>query len=380
MRPFPDFEERGGAPHATPFRRFEYLRAAKTSMAGAKYPLWLSGVPGVQPFAPEDLVRTGSTMDLGDSLAAWRAGLAAQYGVPAGHVGAAQGTSGAVHLALTALLVCDAARPAVLVEEPAYRVFETVATLAGAEVRTLTRSEEAGYAIDLDGVDTAFAHGARVLCVTDLHNPTGVALSDAEVAALDEIARRHQAWVLVDEVYRDFRDGPVGTAYRPGGRIVVTGSFTKCCGLGPFRTGWIFADPAILERVEAVEEAVCGVPPGPWLAGIAACLPHVDTLLARGRAIAAARRPIMDAWLAATPHVAWSAPPAAGISGLVRVEGLRDSMTFARRLREELDVQVVPGAYFGAEGTIRVSFGLPEAQLRAALDVLALGIPPLLGS
>ena len=84
----------------------------------------------------------------------------------------------------------------------------------------------------------------------------------------------------------------------------------------------------------------------------------------------------MDAWMAETPLVEWT-PPVAGLSGLVRVEGLTDSAAFAARLRAELDVQVVPGSYFGAEGTIRVSFGLPPAQVRAALDVLALGIPPL---
>lgn len=364
------------SPGAAPFAPFEYLHFAKTEMGGARYPLCLSGVPGQQPFSRDDLARFGETFDLGPSLAAWRAAISARYGVPPDHAWPALGASGAVHLAIAALVAHQPQRPVVAVEDPAYGVFESAATLLGCEVRRVARLADSAWAIDLDAVDDAFTRGAGVYCCTDLHNPTGVPLSRAEVAALDEIAERHGAWVLVDEIYRDFLGGPVGTAYRPGARIVATGSFTKCYGLGPHRAGWVFADPSVLARAEAVEEAVCGVPPGPWLAMAAASVPHADRLLARGRALAAEARPTMDAWIAATPDVSWT-PPAGGITGLVKVEGLKDSKRLARALRAEVGVQVVPGAYFGAEGTIRVSFGFPPRDLQAALDVLALGIPPL---
>lgn len=361
---------------AQPFSTFEYLRFAKREMGGARFPLCLSGVPTVQPFAEAELARLGASHDLPPALAAWREAIAARYRVPAAHAWPAYGASGAVHLALSALVAHEPERRPVAVEAPAYGVFETVAELLGCEVRRVPRSEDSGWSLDLDAVDTAFSRGAGVFCVTDLHNPTGARLSAAEVAALDEIASRHRAWVVVDEVYRDFLDGPVATAYRPGGRLVVTSSFTKCYGAGPLRAGWVLAEPEVIERVESVEEAVCGVPPGPWLATLAAVVPHAGALLERGRALAAAARPVVDAWIASTPDVSWT-PPVAGITGLVRVEGLRDSLRFARALRSELGVQVVPGAFFGAEGTIRISFGLPPRELQAALDVLALGIPPL---
>jgi aspartate/methionine/tyrosine aminotransferase len=61
----------------------------------------------------------------------------------------------------------------------------------------------------------------------------------------------------------------------------------------------------------------------------------------------------------------------------VTVDGLTDSLRFARRLRRELDVQVIPGAFFGVEGTLRLSFGLSPAALQQALDVLTLGLGAL---
>lgn len=378
--PFRSFDPGDAPPPTADFEPFDYLHFAKTRMGGARFPLCLSGVPSVAPrFDAEAFRRSFETGDLAAPLERWRQGMAARYGVPAEHAFPTLGSSAAVFLALAGLGAHAArggVRREVAVESPAYGVFRSAATLLGHPVTEVPRLADCGWALDLDAADAAFARGAAVLCVTDLHNPTGAALSPAEVAALDEMAARHGAWVLVDEVYREFLPGPVRTAYRPGGRIVVVSSFTKVHGLGPLRAGFVFAPPEIVARAESAEEAVFGVPPSPWLEIFAAAVAEADERRARGLALAAAGREVMDAWVAETPLVSWT-PPAAGLSGLLRVEGLTDSDDFAARLRAELDVQVVPGAAFGAEGTIRVSFGLPPDALRAALDVLALGIPPL---
>ena len=180
----------------------------------------------------------------------------------------------------------------------------------------------------------------------------------------------------MNEIYRDFLPGPAATSYVPGGRLICVSSLTKCYGLGGLRAGWMFADPEIVERADDLADIVVGSPPTVTLHLAAAALARGDALLERGRAFAAAGRPIMDEWMASTPNVSW-VPPAAGITGLVRVDGVTDSIGFAARLREELDVQVVPGAFFGAEGHVRVSFGLPPKELAAALCVLGMGIPAL---
>ena len=361
------------------FAAFDYLHFAKTRFAGARHTLALSGVTDVTiadiapPGAREAVVESAA---LGPALADWRTRIAARYGVPQDHAMPAVGTSGAVYLALAALDSMLPRDATIAVEHPAYGVFESGAHLLRRGVVRVERRAEDRYAVDLRAVEDAFRRGARVYCVTDLHNPTGVALADAAVAGLRDLARRHDAWVLLDEVYRDFLPGPVLTAYRPGDRVVVTSSLTKCYGLGGLRAGWLFAPPDLLARAELVEEILYGVPPSTTTRLAAQALEHADALLDRGRAAAAAGRPVIDAWIASTPRVSW-VPPDAGITGLVRIEGLTDSCAFGEKLREELGLQIVPGAFFGAEGHVRLSFGLPPKTVAAALDVLALGIPPL---
>ncbi len=359
------------------FEPFDYVRWFKSQRGGARFPLSASGVAeissaelGPDAAPPIEASALTRTLDL------WRASISARYGVPSGHAFPAVGTSGAAYLAVAALSSMIPRGAAVAVERPTYGVFEACARMCGREVVRIDRRAAHGWSLDLDAARDAFASGARIVCVQDLHNPTGASIDGAALSELRGLARRFDGWIVVDEVYRDFRPGPVGTAYVAGERVVVTSSLTKCYGLGGLRAGFLFAPPAVVERVERVEEIVHCEPPTAQLALAARALARADALLERGRAFAAAGRPVMDAWMASTPHVSW-VPPVAGLSGLVRVEGLTDSVRFAERLREELDVQVVPGAFFGAEGHVRVSFGTAPEDLAASLDVLALGIPPL---
>lgn len=361
------------------FAAFDYLHYAKTRFAGARHTLALSGVTDVTiadfaaPGAREAVVESAG---LGPALADWKTRISARYRVPQDHAMPAIGTSGTVFLALAALDRMLPRGATVAVEHPAYGVFESSARMLGRGVVRVVRRAQDRYAVDLSAVEDAFRSGARVYCLTDLHNPTGIALADAAVEGLRGLALRHDAWIVLDEVYRDFRDGPAATAYRAGSRVLTMSSLTKCYGLGGLRAGWLFAPPQLLEQAELVEEILYGVPPATTTRLAAQALEHADALLARGRAAAAAGRPVIDAWMASTPRVSW-VPPDAGVSGLVRIDGLTDSMAFAGRLREELDLQVVPGAFFGAEGHVRLSFGLPPKTVAAALDVLALGIGPL---
>jgi aspartate/methionine/tyrosine aminotransferase len=361
------------------FEPFEYGRYYRSLRPGARFPLHVSGVSeaGLADLGPD-----GSTAlpiegrATGAALALWRERLAARYGVPAAHLLPASGAHGAVFLALTALHTRLPRGASIAVERPGYGISDSVARLAGRRVVPVDRLAANGYALDSDAVERAFRGGARVFCVANLNNPTGAALTASELSALGDIARRHDGWILVNEVYRDFLPGPAATAYRPGERFICLSSLTKCYGLGGLRAGWLLADPEIVARADDLAEIVGGSPPTATLHLASRALAHADELLARGRAFAAAGRPLIDEWMAATPNVSW-VPPAAGITGLVRVDGVTDSIGFAERLREELDVQVSPGAYFGAEGHVRVSFGLPPKDLAAALCVLGMGIPAL---
>ncbi len=359
------------------FKQFNYLHWAIDEMQGATHELCMSGVS-----APPDGFVSQDSGDVatGEESHALTDAIAARYGVPADHCLPSLGASGGVFLSVTALITLarDAGdeAPLVAIERPAYPAFEVAARLAGARIASLDRRPEDSYAIDVARVEDAISAGARIVCLTDLYNPVPVPFTDADVEGLHALAVRTRTWILVDEVYRDFLPEPVATAYRPDGRLIVTSSLTKCYGWGPARAGWVFAPPAVLARAEHVREIAHGVDPLPSLRAALVGVRNADSLRERGRQIADRARPVMDAWVESEERASW-VPPAAGITGLVDVAGCKDSLELARRLRADLDVQVVPGHFFDAEGALRISFGLPPAQLSRALETLSLGLGAL---
>lgn len=62
-------------------------------------------------------------------------------------------------------------------------------------------ADENGWSLDLDGIDAAFARGAKAMLLCNPHNPTGTVHSREALAELARIAHRHGAWVISDEIH-----------------------------------------------------------------------------------------------------------------------------------------------------------------------------------
>ena len=207
----------------------------------------------------------------------------------------------------------------------------------------------------------------RLIVVSDLHNPTGARLHADDVALLLREAERVDAAVLIDEVYLEMDLLRRPTAARAHPRIIVTSSLTKAHGLGGLRIGWILADPGKIERITNWNDLICPAHPVPSIAVATAYLPRAAEFLTRTRAMVEERLAQADRWVRARRDVSW-VTPAGGITGFLRLENSLDSEAFAEHAWARHGVRVIPGAYFGAKGHVRISYGLPARDLEAALD------------
>ncbi|MEO1171668.1 MAG: pyridoxal phosphate-dependent aminotransferase [Myxococcota bacterium] len=97
-----------------------------------------------------------------------------------------------------------------------------------------------------DALEAAHQPGAKAIYVNAIHNPTGRLLSDAGAAALVEFARRHDLWILADDVYEDFvytdAEAPNFLALAPE-RTVQINSASKAFGIAGARVGWAAGAP-----------------------------------------------------------------------------------------------------------------------------------------
>jgi cysteine-S-conjugate beta-lyase len=103
----------------------------------------------------------------------------------------------------------------VIITPPIYPpFFDLIAEARGTVVEVPMRGGiDEGWSLDLEGIDAAFAAGARAMVLCNPHNPIGLVPDAATLAALAEIAARHGATIVSDEVH-----GPLSqpeTPYTP---------------------------------------------------------------------------------------------------------------------------------------------------------------------
>ena len=291
--------------------------------------------------------------------------IARRYGVDADRVTTAGGTAGANFLAFAALLE---AGDEVLVERPGYDPLLGAARIFGATTTRFERVFEDGYALDPDRVRRALTPRTKVIVVTTLHNPTGVAADPAAIDEIGRIAERHGAVVMVDEVYKDLTGDTSPPAAARGDVFITTNSLTKSYGLSSLRAGWTIASAPITHRIRRARDVVDGT--GSIVAERLAVLAfeHLDVLRARARTVLAANKTIADAFLASHPELEFV--PSAGTIVFPRIRGVADAAPFIDRLMQEHRTAVGPGRFFEAPAHFRLGYGGNTEKIRAGLERL----------
>ncbi len=336
------------------FQPFAYMAWAKAVPTGARFPLHGSGMPGPDPAVPfPPLVSADWVGPVAPLREAFLARLARLLGVP-GRMGVlTAGASEALFLALGPFVQPGAP---VLVEEPAYRAMERVVQFLGGRPVRLVRAEADGWQLDPERLAALLARtGARLVGLTDPHNPTGVAAAPAARRAVVEVVERYGAVLVVDEIFAAFREGGQAPAWAAlSERVLSVGSLTKGWGLGALRLGWVLGAPALVRRCEQLFDLLGVIPPTATVRLGLAALDAAARLDARAAAAAARARAVFAAidW-----HPAGLVVPDAGLIAFLRLPPGWRSEEAAAVLRERDGVQVVPGHFFGSDAHLRL--GLP---------------------
>lgn len=274
-----------------------------------------------------------------------------------------------VTLGATEAVVCAVAALAdegpVAVEEPTYQPLRDVPAMLGADVQRFPRPADDGFAVDVDAVQARLEAGCELVVLANLHNPTGVGIEDEDLAAVCQAAADHDAWVLVDEVYRRSALGATAGPACRYARGLVADSLTKFFGYGQQRVGWLIGDADVVEQARRAKQLLNPGQTGPGAHVAAWCLDHEDDLTRHAAKRLEANRAIVEDWID-RHNVDW-VPPDGGNVCAPRIGG--DDVAFARRA-VEAGVAVVPGSYFEMPGYVRVAFGVEQAMLKDGLERL----------
>jgi aspartate aminotransferase len=279
----------------------------------------------------------------------------------------------------------------VLVPAPFWVSYPAMARLARAEPVIVETGVADGWKVSAEALEEAARGGARGVVLNSPSNPTGAIYDAGELDALVEVARRHEMWIVSDEIYREirYRDEYASLAARRDEyeRIVMVDGFSKAYAMTGWRVGYAVAPLAVVEAMTTLQGHVNTNTALPCQYAALAALTEAD---ARSRAIAAmveafaARRALLLSAMAGIRGIEPLPPDGAfylWIDAREWCDALGgDSAELCFDLLDHEGLALVPGSAFGVEGHVRLSFAAAKPVLEEAVGRLATAGRRLLGA
>ncbi len=277
----------------------------------------------------------------------------------------------------------------IIIPEPFYTNYNGYAEMANLKVVPVrTRAEDGFHLPGDDALEAAVSPRTRAVLVCSPNNPTGTVLTWEELERLADFARRHDLFLIADEVYKEFAYD--GRRHRsvlelPGmdERVIVVDSISKRFSACGARVGAVISRnrelmAAILKFGQA---RLC--PPTLEQLGAVAAYRMGESYFDAIREEYETRRNVMYEGLTADPGIILRRPRGAFYM-IVKMEGVADSDDFARWLLAEHDVggetvMVAPaGGFYATPGAgkdeVRVAYVLGVERLQRAVEVFLAGL------
>ena len=145
-----------------------------------------------------------------------------------------------------------------IVVRPNYATNIETPKAIGCEIDYLDVRFEDGFQINWNKLESLIKSNTKLISVTHPHNPTGTCLSSNDFARLTKIANSSNAFVLVDETYRELnRSAMQPYAADLSSKIISVASMSKGYGLPGIRIGWLLTqDHQLLEKFFAAKEQI----------------------------------------------------------------------------------------------------------------------------
>ncbi len=235
--------------------------------------------------------------------------------------------------------------------------------------------EDGRFTIDFAAMEAAITARTRLLIYTSPSNPLGwVATLDDQRKLLD-FARRHNLWLLADEVYDRlcYRNGSIAPSLlriaEPQDAILIAQSFSKAWCMTGWRLGWLVSRPDLCSRAAHFNEFTVSHAPSVSQRAGETALQKGESFIAELLSLLRSNREYCFEALASIPGVSVPAPEGAFYL-FPKIEGLNDSFAFCKDILLTTKVGLAPGVAFGAggEGSVRLCYAAERSILEPAMD------------
>jgi methionine aminotransferase len=287
-------------------------------------------------------------------------------------------TSGATEALFCAIQACVGPGEEVIVFDPAYDSYEPAVRLAGGRAVHIALQAPA-FSVDWDQVRDSVTDRTRVIVVNSPHNPTGMVLGPADLAALAEVIEDRPIVLVADEVYEhiifDGRQHESLLRYPLlAERSIVVSSFGKTCHATGWKVGYCIAPRDLMREFRKIHQFVQFCVVTPIQQGLAEFLDGVPEHYLGLPAFYQLKR---DRFLELLKDSRFRLTPSKGtyfqLADYSEISTECD-VDFAKRITREAGVASIPVSVFYespvAQRLVRFCFAKDSATLERAAEVL----------
>lgn len=212
-------------------------------------------------------------------------------------------TNGAMHALYVTFGALLAEGDEVIIPDPMWTEVAENIRLAGGVPARVVVDATSDYAYEPEAIERAITPATRAIFVNSPHNPTGAVLPRETLAAIVDLARARDLWIVSDEAYEDVLYEPyahhsiASLAGDWADRVISIYSFSKSHAMSGLRTGYIATrSPLLKQRIQKLLRCtINGVNSLAQWAALAAVTGPQDHLPAMRAEYAVRRRLMLDA-------------------------------------------------------------------------------------
>jgi aspartate aminotransferase len=292
---------------------------------------------------------------------------------------------GAKHVLFNLALALFEPGDEVVIPKPYWVTYPEQVRIFGATPVLLDTREDEGWKLTPDRLERALTPRTKAVVLCTPSNPTGAAYTEDETRELCDVLRKHDCWLIVDEIYAElvydgFRfESAAKIAPDLRDRLVVVDGVSKTFAMTGWRIGWALAPVPLIKALDVVQgqSTTNATAVAQHAAAAALRIPMSD--FAPTRAMFEKRRDAMVAGLESIPGVRCRKPEGAfyafaDVRGLYGLEWggktIETDEDVAFWMLDRAHVAAVPGSGFGAPGYLRISYASSEERIAAGIAAM----------
>ncbi len=260
----------------------------------------------------------------------------------------------------------------VLMFEPYFDIYIPQSIMVGAEPVLVAMKLSDKWEVDLLALERSITPKAKAIIINAPYNPTGSIFSREELEQIIQLARKHDLWIISDEVYDElyFDKPPIKVRELAPERVFTVGSAGKRLEATGWRIGWIVCPPGLSAQVAGMRQWASFCSASPLQAAVAEALPIArrEGFYDHLRQSYGVRKDLLEGGLESLGVQTFT--PA----GTYFLTALLPKVS-AEKLVEEAKVAIIPGSAFyvnnpAPEGLFRFAFCKKAEEIEMAVERL----------